>query len=81
MMQFCVYPLRCQKCDEMPLALIQANPVSGILRYTNVFGPVALSSSVAASLPQNARYMPTMEMILQFERSSRWPNDSRRYTR
>ena len=74
-MQFCVYPLRCQKCDEMSLALIQANPVSRILRYTNVFGPVALSSSVAASLPQNARYMPTMEMILQFERSSRWPDD------
>jgi U3 small nucleolar RNA-associated protein 22 len=29
---------------------------------------------VAASLAQNVRYTPTMEMILQFERSSRWPD-------
>ena len=61
--------------DEMPLALVQASPVSEMLRYTSVFGPVALSSSMATSLPKNARYMPTMEMILQFERSSRWPDD------
>ncbi|KAF8728369.1 hypothetical protein AX14_006736 [Amanita brunnescens Koide BX004] len=61
--------------DELPLALVQASPVSEMLRYTSVFGPVALASSVAASLPPNGRYMPAMEMILQFERSSRWPDD------
>ncbi len=60
---------------ELPLALVQASPVSEMLRYTSVFGPVALTSSVAASLAPNARYMPSMEMTLQFERSSRWPDD------
>ncbi|KIL70007.1 hypothetical protein M378DRAFT_721596, partial [Amanita muscaria Koide BX008] len=61
--------------DELPLALVQVSPISENLRYMSVFGPVALSASRPPLLPPNARYVSTMEVILQFEKSARWPDD------
>ncbi|PFH49460.1 hypothetical protein AMATHDRAFT_178762 [Amanita thiersii Skay4041] len=61
--------------DKLPLALVQVSPVSALLRYTSTFAPIALPSSVVPLLPPNARYMPSMEIILQFEKSARWPDD------
>ena len=50
--------------DEMPLALVQASPVSEMLRYTFLVCYPS-SSDVCGSLSRpNAQYMPTMEMIL-----------------
>ncbi|KAJ7086043.1 Nrap protein [Mycena belliarum] len=63
--------------DELPLSLATVSPISEYLRYTSVFSPVPLSDSLAPSLPQNARYQPSMEMILQFEKSAKWPDDLR----
>ncbi|KAJ7183097.1 Nrap protein [Mycena filopes] len=63
--------------EEMPLSLASVSAVSEQLRYTSVFSPVPLSESLAPSLPQNARYLPSMEMILQFEKSAKWPDDLR----
>ena len=56
-----VKAIKGMECD-LPLSLVQTRPVSEMLRYTSVFGPVALTSSVAASLPQTARYMPSMDI-------------------
>jgi U3 small nucleolar RNA-associated protein 22 len=61
--------------DELPLALSTVSPVSQQLRYTNVFGPVPLPPTLAQSLPQNARFISPISMVLEFERSSKWPDD------
>ncbi|KAJ6460366.1 Nrap protein [Mycena vitilis] len=63
--------------EELPLSLATVSPVSEQLRYTSVFSPVPLPDSLAPSLPQNARFMPAMEMILQFEKSAKWPDELR----
>jgi U3 small nucleolar RNA-associated protein 22 len=63
--------------EKLPLSLANVSAISECLRYTSVFSPVPLSASLAPSLPQNARYMPSMEMILQFEKSAKWPDDLR----
>ncbi|KAF8634052.1 hypothetical protein AX17_004316 [Amanita inopinata Kibby_2008] len=61
--------------NDLPLALVQVSPVSEFLRYTSVFSPVALPSSLAPSLPPNARFMSSMDIMLQFEKSAKWPDD------
>jgi U3 small nucleolar RNA-associated protein 22 len=63
--------------DELPLSLVNVSPVSEYLRYTSVFSPVALSPRSAASMPKCWRYFPTMEIVLEFEKSGRWPDDLR----
>ncbi|KAJ7242747.1 Nrap protein [Mycena haematopus] len=63
--------------EELPLSLAAVSAVSEQLRYTSVFSPVPLPESLAASLPQNARYLPSMEIILHFEKSAKWPDDLR----
>ncbi|KAF8908204.1 Nrap protein [Gymnopilus junonius] len=61
--------------EELPLSLLNVSPVSESLRYTSVFSPVPLPSSLAQLLPPNARYLAPIEIILEFEKSSRWPDD------
>ncbi|KDR70120.1 hypothetical protein GALMADRAFT_254950 [Galerina marginata CBS 339.88] len=61
--------------DELPLSLLNVSPISEALRYTSVFSPVPLSSSLSQLLPPNARYLAPMEIILEFEKSSKWPDD------
>ena len=61
--------------DDLPLALSNVSPVSEQLRYTNVFGPVPLPSSLAQSMPPNARYITPISIVLEFEKSSKWPDD------
>ncbi|KAJ7454829.1 Nrap protein [Mycena latifolia] len=63
--------------EELPLSLANVSAISEYLRYTSVFSPVPLSESQAPSLPPNARFLPSMEMILQFEKSAKWPDDLR----
>ncbi|KAJ7510322.1 Nrap protein [Mycena galericulata] len=63
--------------EELPLSLATVSAASEYLRYTSVFSPVPMSASLAPSLPQNARYLPSMEMVLQFEKSAKWPDDLR----
>lgn len=61
--------------DELPLATLNVSPVCEALRYTSVFAPVPLSDSLASILPPNARYLPLMDIIVEFEKSSKWPDD------
>ncbi|KAL0578598.1 U3 snoRNP protein [Marasmius crinis-equi] len=63
--------------EQLPLTLSSASAISDCLRYTSVFSPVPLSTSLAAVLPPNARYTHPIEIILDFEKSSRWPDDLR----
>ncbi|KAK7059108.1 U3 snoRNP protein [Paramarasmius palmivorus] len=63
--------------DELPLTLSNVSATSESLRYTNVFSPVPLPSSIASVLPPNARYCHPIEIVLEFEKSSRWPDDLR----
>ena len=61
--------------DDLPLALLNVSPASEFLRYTSIFSPVPLSRTLAASLPENARYLAPMDIIIEFEKSSKWPDD------
>ncbi|TFY65726.1 hypothetical protein EVG20_g5372 [Dentipellis fragilis] len=60
---------------ELPLAVLNVSPISEYLRYTSVFAPVALLPSSASLLPPCGQFLPTMEVVLEFERSARWPDD------
>jgi len=61
--------------DELPLALLTVSPISEALRYTSVFSPVPLPTSLASLLPPNARYLAPIEIVIEFEKSSKWPDD------
>ncbi|KAF9447462.1 pre-rRNA processing protein Utp22 [Macrolepiota fuliginosa MF-IS2] len=61
--------------DELPLATLNVSPISEALRYTSVFSPVSLPDSLVGVLPPNARYLPYMDIIIEFETSSKWPDD------
>lgn len=63
--------------DELPLAVLNVSPVSDSLRYTGVFNPTPLPQSVAAVLPKCAQYLAPMEIVVEFEKSGRWPDDLR----
>lgn len=60
---------------ELPLSVLTLSPVSESLRYTSVFSPVPLPSSLATIIPSNARYLEPIEILLEFEKSSRWPDN------
>lgn len=65
--------------DELPLAILNISPVSPLLRYTSVFNPVAVppasplvaSSSSSTALPAWARFVPVMDIVIEFEKSGR----------
>lgn len=64
----------------LPLSVMNIHPISDALRYTSAFSPVPVPSggiggNIASILPSNARYLPTIEFIIEFEKSSRWPDD------
>lgn len=61
--------------DDFPLALLNVSPVSEQLRYTSVFSPVPLPPSLASTMPQTARYLAPINIVLEFEKSSKWPDD------
>ncbi|KAI0368535.1 Nrap protein [Pilatotrama ljubarskyi] len=63
--------------DQFPLAVLNVSPVSPALRYTDVFVPVAVPLPSRSKLPKTASYMPAMEIIIEFEKSGRWPDDLR----
>ncbi|KAJ7220018.1 Nrap protein [Mycena pura] len=63
--------------EELPLSLATVSAVSEYLRYTSVFAPVPLPDSLVPSLPRNARYLPSMDIVIQFEKSAKWPDDLR----
>ncbi|KAF4578353.1 hypothetical protein EYR36_000160 [Pleurotus pulmonarius] len=63
--------------EKLPLAILNVSPNSSFLRYTSIFAPTPLPASLAPLLPGCARYLPHIEFIIEFEKSTRWPDDLR----
>lgn len=61
--------------NHLPLSVLLVSPISESLRYTSVISPVPLPTTLAAVLPPNAQYLHTIDIVLEFEKSSRWPDD------
>ncbi|KAF8154805.1 Nrap protein [Crassisporium funariophilum] len=61
--------------DDLPLTLLNISPTSEFLRYTSVFSPVPLPAKLASLLPANARYLAPIDIVIEFEKSSKWPDD------
>ena len=66
---------RLKTVEAIPLSLLSALPISEHLRYTSTFPPIPVSGDLWGSAPGIARFLPVVDVVLQFERSSRWPND------
>jgi U3 small nucleolar RNA-associated protein 22 len=62
---------------ELPLSLQSLSPSAEGLRQSSVFPPMPLDLDRYSALPHCANFVPTMDFILQFEKSSKWPDDLR----
>ncbi|OBZ77304.1 Nucleolar protein 6 [Grifola frondosa] len=62
---------------DLPLAILNISPIKDSLRYTSVFVPVALPAASISGLPTCAQYSKPMEVVIEFEKSGRWPDDLR----
>ncbi|KAF7977526.1 hypothetical protein HWV62_3290 [Athelia sp. TMB] len=63
--------------DDLPLSLVSISPASPYLRYTSAFAPLPLSERLASALPVCWGYLAPMEIVLEFEKSARWPDELR----
>ncbi|KAF7308582.1 Mannose-6-phosphate isomerase [Mycena chlorophos] len=63
--------------DNLPLSIAAVSATSEYLRYTAVLASVPLTASLATALPSNAQYFPSMSLVLQFEKSAKWPDELR----
>ncbi|KAG1721200.1 Nrap protein [Suillus paluster] len=61
--------------EQLPLALLNVSPISDYLRYTSTFAPLPIPTSDLIALPESLRFLPTIPIILEFEKSSKWPDD------
>ena len=64
-----------KQLEDLPLSVATISPVHSALRHTSAFTPVAISGSASSALPPWARYTPAMDIIIEFEKSPRWPDD------
>ena len=60
--------------EKLPLNLVNAVPVDESLRYSSCLLPIPLVSNALHSLSDCSKYIPTIEIVLQFEQSTRWPD-------
>ncbi|CUA70802.1 U3 small nucleolar RNA-associated protein 22 [Rhizoctonia solani] len=61
--------------EDLPLALVTASPISPYLRGTSTFYPWPVNLGRYPTLPDSIRYIPPMDVVLQLEKSARWPDD------
>ena len=64
-----------KQLEDLPLSVATISPVHGALRHTSAFTPIAISASASSALPSWARYIQIMDIIIEFEKSPRWPDD------
>ena len=64
-----------KQLEDLPLSVATISPVHNALRHTSVFIPTATSRSASSALPPWAGYIPAMDIVIEFEKSSRWPDD------
>lgn len=61
--------------EKLPLVLLNVSPISEYLRYTSTFSPLPLPLSSSLALRTPLRYLPQIPIVLEFEKSSKWPDD------
>lgn len=59
----------------IPLSVLSVSPASQALRYTSTFTPLPLPLTHANSMSPSNRHLPSMDVVIQFERSGKWPDD------
>ena len=64
-----------KQLEDLPLSVATISPTHSALRHTSAFTPVAISGSASSALPLWASYTPAMDIIIEFEKSPRWPDD------
>ena len=64
-----------KQLEDLPLSVATISPAHSALRHTSAFTPVAISGSASSALPPWARYITAMDIVIEFERSPRWPDD------
>ncbi|ORX83004.1 Nrap protein [Basidiobolus meristosporus CBS 931.73] len=60
---------------ELPLSLSGIYPAAPELRYSSVFTPLPLNMAIHSRLPDAAKYVTPIDVVLQLETSGRWPDD------
>ena len=63
--------------EKLPLVLLNVSPTSEHLRYTSTFSPFPIPLSSSLALSTSLRYLPQIDIVLEFEKSSKWPDDLR----
>ncbi len=61
--------------DDLPLSILNFSPASEYLRYTSTFVPHPFDLARASVAPGCIRHLPTVDVIMQFESSRKWPDD------
>lgn len=60
---------------DLPLGVLAIHPASPYLRYTSAFNPVPIPTNMAGILPRCAAHLPAMDVVIEFEKSGRWPDE------
>lgn len=60
---------------ELPLLISNIYPCSPALRYSSPILPHAVDFNTLVTLPTIGRYIDPIDVIVQLERSSKWPDD------
>ncbi|KAK8853038.1 hypothetical protein IAR55_003739 [Kwoniella newhampshirensis] len=61
--------------SELPLAILNVTPSSEMLRYSSTFVPHPIDINRLPSAPACINFVPCADVLVQFESSSRWPDD------
>ncbi|OWT39986.1 U3 small nucleolar RNA-associated protein 22 [Cryptococcus neoformans Bt1] len=60
---------------KLPLAVLNVQPSSPLLRYSSTFVPHPVDIHRFSAAPDCIKYIPSADVILQFESSPKWPDD------
>ncbi|KAI9594345.1 Nrap protein [Syncephalis fuscata] len=61
--------------SDLPLDISTVLPASAALYYATLFPPQPRTFTRWSRLPETARYLEPIDVVLQFERSGSWPDD------
>lgn len=61
--------------SNLPLLINNVYPADPTLRYANAILPYPIDFDNIAGYPSTARYIPAIDVIVQLEGSSKWPDD------
>lgn len=67
--------------DQLVLSVLNVSPISEYLRHTSAFVPIALPPAAlmanSGKVKECMSYVPTVEVVVEFEKSTRWPDELR----